>query len=189
MEGWGGNLVPVPGGSGRRKPHGLRKINFHFENARFCSGKRLGDQITTLRWQNPLPTAVELVRGPRFCIFEINVRDAFSQTMSESFLLTPSPLFFNDIFWNFQSEDATERTTPKVNEWPLYFLLTLRDAVHSTKWRCPLVNLFPPPFFGLFFFFFHVFLPRVQQNVSGSAPPQHPPDTTKWTLFRCSLRG
>ena len=34
----------------------------------------------------------------------------------------------------------------------------------------------------------HVFLNRVQQTVSGSAPPQHPPDTIKWTLFRCSLR-
>ena len=28
----------------------------------------------------------------------------------------------------------------------------------------------------------------VQQTVSGSAPPQHPPDTINWTLFRCSLR-
>ena len=35
----------------------------------------------------------------------------------------------------------------------------------------------------------HVFLDRVQQTVSGSAPPQHPPDTSSiWTLFRCSRR-
>ena len=30
----------------------------------------------------------------------------------------------------------------------------------------------------------HVFLNRVQQAVSGSAPPQRSPDTTIWTLFR-----
>ena len=35
----------------------------------------------------------------------------------------------------------------------------------------------------------HVFLSRVQWTVSGSAPPQHPPDSIKWTLFRCSVTG
>ena len=35
----------------------------------------------------------------------------------------------------------------------------------------------------------HVFLNRVQQTVSGNKPSQHPPDTIRWTLFRCSLRG
>ena len=29
----------------------------------------------------------------------------------------------------------------------------------------------------------HMFLNRVQQTVSGSAPPQHPPDTMSWTLL------
>ena len=33
-----------------------------------------------------------------------------------------------------------------------------------------------------------MFLSHVQQTVSGSAPPQHPPDTINWTLSRCSLR-
>ena len=33
-----------------------------------------------------------------------------------------------------------------------------------------------------------VFLNRVQQTVSGNTPAQHSPDTTSWTLFRCSLR-
>ena len=35
----------------------------------------------------------------------------------------------------------------------------------------------------------HVFLNRVQQTVSGNKPSQYPPDTVRWTLFRCSLRG
>ena len=35
----------------------------------------------------------------------------------------------------------------------------------------------------------HVFLNRVQQTVSGNKPSQYPPDTIRWTLFRCSLRG
>ena len=35
---------------------------------------------------------------------------------------------------------------------------------------------------------FHVFLNRVQQTVSGNKPSQYPPDTIRWTLFRCSLR-
>ena len=34
-----------------------------------------------------------------------------------------------------------------------------------------------------------MFLNRVQQTVSGNKPSQHPPDTIRWTLFRCSLRG
>ena len=38
------------------------------------------------------------------------------------------------------------------------------------------------------FDFCHVFLNRVQQTVSGSASPQHPPGTINWTLFTCSLR-
>ena len=29
----------------------------------------------------------------------------------------------------------------------------------------------------------------VSRYVSGSAPPQHFPETISWTLFRCSLRG
>ena len=34
---------------------------------------------------------------------------------------------------------------------------------------------------------YHVFLSRVQQTVSGNKPSQHPPDTIRWTLFRCAL--
>ena len=33
------------------------------------------------------------------------------------------------------------------------------------------------------------FLRGVQQTVSGNKPSQYPPDTNRWTLFRCSLRG
>ena len=35
---------------------------------------------------------------------------------------------------------------------------------------------------------FHVFLNRVQQTVPGNKPSQYPPNTIRWTLFRCSLR-
>ena len=35
----------------------------------------------------------------------------------------------------------------------------------------------------------HVFLNRVEQTVTGSAPPQHPSDTISWTLFRCFFWG
>ena len=38
-------------------------------------------------------------------------------------------------------------------------------------------------------FSYHVFLYRIQQTVSGNKPSQYPPDTIRWTLFRCSLRG
>ena len=42
---------------------------------------------------------------------------------------------------------------------------------------------------GIFHLQNHVFLNRVQQTVSGNKPSRYPPDTIRWTLFRCSLRG
>ena len=95
---------------------------------------------------------VKCLRGPRFAFSKINVRHAIA-TWTSSFLQGMSSFpRIAAIFLKPGSQEAAERTTPKVNEWPRFSpLFVSRNAIHFTKWRGPLVNLFPRDLLERFF--------------------------------------